>query len=296
LLSNYPEDYNLDARYRKCDDSGMEFTIPTKTVRLNLKNGLSVVTGICVVVLAYIPLGVPADHWTWLRWKVAAVVCGLVAVISLFTQAVIQSSEDHKRAEKEEERDRRDARVWEYFESRKDSMALVSPEAKAPTFDPSLRAEDPRVYAALERTEKRFGEEIFWAPTSAFILRNEGDREALKIQMDSLILFKAKADFTEVACISAHTEARVLPTTTERFEKNDIVRILMSEWDAKGEATAEFVKRMRLTYRDFAGRGFETTFDLVLLPIREIMYRHLPPRRDTYQETLSIRNMEIKPL
>lgn len=53
---------------------------------------------------------------------------------------------------------------------------------------------------------------------------------------------------------------------------------------------------MRMTYRDFSGRRFETTFDLVLFPVREIAYRHLPPQKEHYEDTLVIRNIEVKPL
>jgi len=70
----------------------------------------------------------------------------------------------------------------------------------------------------------------------------------------------------------------------------------MAEWDAKGEVTGEYSKPMRMTYRDFSGRRFETTFDLVLFPVREIAYRHLPPQKEHYEDTLVIRNIEVKPL
>jgi hypothetical protein len=59
-----------------------------------------------VVMLAYIPLAVPPDHWTWMRWNFAVIGCGLAAVIALGFQAMIQSQEDAERETKEQERDK----------------------------------------------------------------------------------------------------------------------------------------------------------------------------------------------
>lgn len=75
------------------------------TFHLNKKAVCSVVAGACVVVLAYIPLAVPPDHWAWKRWTVAVIVSGVVAVLALLYQALIQSSEDAAREAREQERD-----------------------------------------------------------------------------------------------------------------------------------------------------------------------------------------------
>jgi len=59
-----------------------------------------------VVVLAYIPLAVPPDHWMWMQWRVTVVGCGLVAVIALGYQALLQSRQGTERDAKEEDRDK----------------------------------------------------------------------------------------------------------------------------------------------------------------------------------------------
>jgi hypothetical protein len=75
------------------------------TFHLSSKNVSTVVTGICVVILAYIPLAVPADHWSWMRWTVAVIVCGVAAIFALAYQALAQSKEDADREERERVRD-----------------------------------------------------------------------------------------------------------------------------------------------------------------------------------------------
>jgi len=75
----------------------------TITLHLNLKNSLSFIVGLCVVVLAYIPLFVPVDHLSWLRWQMAAGMAALVALVALFVQACLQSRDDQKRDRDQEE-------------------------------------------------------------------------------------------------------------------------------------------------------------------------------------------------
>jgi len=60
-----------------------------------------------VLALAIIPLSVQADHLGWLRWELAVIVLGLVAVVGLFVQAAIQSREDHERGQRDQTRDAR---------------------------------------------------------------------------------------------------------------------------------------------------------------------------------------------
>jgi hypothetical protein len=73
---------------------------------LTLKNFLSVLVGICVVALAFIPLTVSAEHLLWMRWQAAVVILTIVALVSLFVQAGLQSKEDHEKEEKESKRDK----------------------------------------------------------------------------------------------------------------------------------------------------------------------------------------------
>ncbi len=76
-------------------------------VHLTFKNVLSVVVGFCVLGLAVIPLAVPIDHLTWMRWQAAILALACVAVVALVWQATIQSREDHEREEREKKRDER---------------------------------------------------------------------------------------------------------------------------------------------------------------------------------------------
>ncbi len=63
-------------------------------LHLTPKNSLSFVVGLCVVVLALIPLTVPADHLSWLRWQITAWVAVGIALLALFVQACLQSRDD----------------------------------------------------------------------------------------------------------------------------------------------------------------------------------------------------------
>lgn len=75
------------------------------TFHLSSKNICTVVAGVCVTVLAFIPLAVPPDHWSWVRWKVTVIVCTVAAVFALIYQALAQSKEDADRQDREHERD-----------------------------------------------------------------------------------------------------------------------------------------------------------------------------------------------
>jgi hypothetical protein len=75
------------------------------TFHLSSKNVCNVVTGICVIVLAYIPLAVPPDHWLWMRWTIAVIACGIAAIFALGYQALAQSKEDADREIREQMRD-----------------------------------------------------------------------------------------------------------------------------------------------------------------------------------------------
>ena len=59
----------------------------------------------------------------------------------------------------------------------------------------------------------------------------------------------------------------------------------MKEWDAKGAVTTEFPIPMRITYEDVVHRHFETIFDLIYFPVKDIVE----------QNPFEIRNLEIRP-
>jgi hypothetical protein len=81
------------------------------TVHLTTKNILPVIVGVCVLGLAIIPLSVPPEHLTWLRWELAIIGLGVLAVIGLFWQAAIQSREDHEREAADKKRDERQQNI-----------------------------------------------------------------------------------------------------------------------------------------------------------------------------------------
>jgi hypothetical protein len=64
------------------------------------KNGFSIVVGVCVVLLAVIPLKVPPEHLLWFRWESAVLLLAIVAVGALLYQAHLQSKDDHEQAER----------------------------------------------------------------------------------------------------------------------------------------------------------------------------------------------------
>lgn len=79
----------------------------TFTVDLNWKNGLPLVAGVSVVLLAIIPLNVEPTHLAWMRWQVSIYALMGVAVVSLFGQALILSKEDRERDQRDRSRDQR---------------------------------------------------------------------------------------------------------------------------------------------------------------------------------------------
>src|ERR1035441_389165 len=79
----------------------------TNNLHLNWKNGLNIVAGVCILGLTSIPLFVPADQLSWIRWKIALVCLTVTALIALLIQSLVQSREDHKQEERERERDKR---------------------------------------------------------------------------------------------------------------------------------------------------------------------------------------------
>src|ERR1700674_1224844 len=64
------------------------------TLHITLKNSLSFIVGLCVVVLALIPLTVPANHLSWLGWQITVWVAVGIALLALFVQVCLQSRDD----------------------------------------------------------------------------------------------------------------------------------------------------------------------------------------------------------
>jgi hypothetical protein len=79
------------------------------TIRLSWKNALSVVTGVCVVGLAFISLHVAPDKLK--DWQVWVYALAIVGILCILLQAFLQSQEDHQRDEKAKERDAREKNI-----------------------------------------------------------------------------------------------------------------------------------------------------------------------------------------
>jgi hypothetical protein len=78
----------------------------TISLYLNAKNTFNIVLGVCVVCLAAIPLLVPTDELSWMRWKIIAGIIFVVAIVTFIVQGFSQSSEDAQRERREQERDK----------------------------------------------------------------------------------------------------------------------------------------------------------------------------------------------
>jgi hypothetical protein len=87
------------------------------TIHWTFKNFLNVLIGVCVVVLACIPLFVPAEHLAWLRWQIVTAIAAFLALVTLIIQAAVQSREDHQRERRDTERDGQIARLQETLET-----------------------------------------------------------------------------------------------------------------------------------------------------------------------------------
>jgi hypothetical protein len=100
-------------------------------LEISSKNGLSVMAGVCVVLLAIIPLKVDSAHLDWLRWQIAIYAAAALAIFSLIAQAFIQSKEDRKRDLREIERDKRQDGI-------ESQLAELSSQLKAGTPKPTI--------------------------------------------------------------------------------------------------------------------------------------------------------------
>lgn len=70
------------------------------------------VSAMAVIALTLMPILVPAEHIYWLRWRIGAIVCGLIAMIALSIQLYIQYQEEKKmRAEDERRNQERDKKI-----------------------------------------------------------------------------------------------------------------------------------------------------------------------------------------
>jgi hypothetical protein len=71
-------------------------------------------SAVAVTALTLLPILVPPEHISWLRWRIGAIVCGLVAMVALGIQLYMQYQEEKKmRAEDERRNQERDKKIDE---------------------------------------------------------------------------------------------------------------------------------------------------------------------------------------
>jgi hypothetical protein len=72
------------------------------------------VSAVAVTALTVLPILVPPEHISWLRWRIGAIACGLIATVALGMQLYMQYQEEKKMREEDERRNReRDKKIDE---------------------------------------------------------------------------------------------------------------------------------------------------------------------------------------
>ncbi|HEV2385680.1 MAG TPA: hypothetical protein VGS20_00345 [Candidatus Acidoferrales bacterium] len=126
------------------------------TLHPTLRNFLSVIAGVCVVGLAIIPLTVSADHLSWVRWEMVICLAAGLAVAALIVQACLQSAEDARREQREQQRDKRehegDGRIQGILDA-------VQKGSKSPGV-PTLLVAEPAKLAEEQKADKIFDGEL----------------------------------------------------------------------------------------------------------------------------------------
>jgi hypothetical protein len=109
-----------------------------------------------------------------------------------------------------------------------------------------------------------------------------------KVELEPIALPSGRITFSRIETLPAGATKHVFPTVehVSALSHHRINGILMKEWDAKGEVTSEFPIHMRIHYENFSHKRFETTFDLIYLPVKDIVE----------QNPFEIRNLELQPL
>jgi len=238
-----------------------------------------------VVLLAVIPLLVSAEHLWWSRWKLAAVVLGVLAVAALLVQAFIASREE------------KDTR--ELMAGIAAKLGLVPSQASAslsPSVESAIISSDPRIYPEIE--DKTTAAGGFFFLETPFMLRNDGGDVAHDVAIEPLHLYMGRVTFETVDTIHNGHSSQVFPNVENAgiFRHRNIKTALIKEWNAAGELTSELSKAMRTTYNDYTRkRKFETSFDLVYHPILDIGRQgRRNEALDKANPVLRIRNVRIR--
>ncbi len=192
---------------------------------------------------------------------------------------------EQKREEKQIERERRLilSAIAEYKKSEKEA-GHVPPvyKGRAKTYDSANSLLGPLVYPKIKSQN-----DGFYTKTE-FLLTNHGSDVAHKLRIEPLNLRSGSVEFSEIEILEPGDTKEILPTVTRTsvLFKNNLSSILMREWDEARQAVSEYPLHMHILYEDVSHNEFETAFDLVYLPIQDILE----------QAAFDVRNVEIRPL
>jgi len=194
---------------------------------------------------------------------------GAPTMVRMMTQAELHESEEQRRK----------------IERKKQELKLLD-EKLVPA------SNDPRVYPEIVDRTVSGG---FFAGTP-FVLTSHGGDVAHKCSTESLVFSDGQVTFEVVETIpGAGGKAEMLPTVENAgvLQHRNIKVALRKEWDRAGKLTSEFPVNMRMSYEDFKERKFETSFELVYLPILDIAHEQHP---NAYKPTpvLRVRNIKLR--
>ncbi len=215
-------------------------------------------------------------------WRILIAVLALTAFIALIAQVLLQSREDHVREDREKERDARDAITHKTVLWLQQRANIPETKVASLTVDAVLVTKSPRVYIEVKSLGKGL------AHKTDIILSNHGEDVAHKVQLKSLILHSGRISFDKIETIAAGTKKDILATVENRSPvfRHNINTVFIMEWDALREPTSELSFPMSIQYEDVFKKQFETVFDLVYLPIMDIVG----------QNPFEVRNVKIRPL
>jgi hypothetical protein len=225
-----------------------------------------------VIILAVIPIFSPA--W-WLTVVIAA-----IAFLVVVGQAVVMSQDDKARDERESAIRSLLLRIEQSIP--KSVAVQVSGSAMRATAGSVSVATSPRIYPDI----KGVGRGLF--SKTKIILSNRGSDVAHKICVEPIVLQSGSITFSKIETLAPGITEDITATAenTSALSQHNITSLLMRDWDAKGIVTSEFLIPMRIIYEDVIHQQFETTFDLIYLPVKDIVE----------QNPFEIRNLEIRVL
>ena len=143
-----------------------------------------------------------------------------------------------------------------------------------------VNSRSPEIYPTI----KGKGKGLF--SKTEIIVNNQGTAVAHKIHVEPIILRSGIISFSKIETLALNASENITATAenTNALAQHNITSLLMRDWDAKGEVTTEFPIPMRITYDDVVHQHFETTFDLVYFPLKDIRDR----------DPFEIRHLEIR--